>query len=91
MLKGKKGGIETKEALSALLKKQFDEFKATLTENMHLLWADLQKYPELIDKKVLDKKFENFTKELEAKLGIINNIIEQLIAAEHAIASPRHL
>ncbi|MEM4240043.1 MAG: hypothetical protein QXM31_01915 [Candidatus Woesearchaeota archaeon] len=86
MLKGKKSGIKAEQALSVLLRARFDKFKAAVSENIHSLWTDLQKYPELIDRKMLDRKFEKFRMELGAELDIINKIIEHLIVAEREVA-----
>ncbi len=82
MLRGKKADIKEERALSILFRDRLDKFNVALTENINSLWADLQKYPELIDRKTLDKKFEKFRTEFGAQLDIINGVIEHLIVAE---------
>ncbi|MEM2916301.1 MAG: hypothetical protein QXT19_03020 [Candidatus Woesearchaeota archaeon] len=85
LLKGKKSALAEKTALSVLLREKLISLKNIFSQNLEELWADLKKYPELIDKKILDKKFEEFKKQTDAKLNIINNIIEQLMVAEREI------
>jgi hypothetical protein len=86
MLKGQKADIAEEQALSVLLRDQFVKFKEAVSANIHSLWADLRKYPELIDTKLLDKKFEKLRWSLGSELDIINRIIEQLIVAERGVA-----
>lgn len=85
LLKGKKATMEEETALSALLREKLINLRNAFSQNIDELWADLKRYPELIDRRVLDKKFGEFKKQADAKLNIINNMIEQLIVAEREV------
>ncbi|MEM4247422.1 MAG: hypothetical protein QXR48_03330 [Candidatus Woesearchaeota archaeon] len=85
LLRGKKSALAEKAALSVLLREKLISLKNTFSQNLEELLAGLKKYPELIDRRILDKKFEEFKKQTNAKLNILNSIIEQLIIAEREI------
>jgi hypothetical protein len=86
MLKGKKGSISEEAVLSEMLRAQFDRFTAVASDNIHGLWGDLQKYPELIDKKVLNREFEKLRQGLNSEYDVVNKIIENLLVAERDFA-----
>ncbi len=84
-LQKKKADFGVEQRLSELLRAQFDEFSQIASDNIHTLWADLHKYPELIDKKTLDANFEKFRQQINKDFSIINRLIESIIVAERNI------
>jgi hypothetical protein len=84
MLQGKKSNISEEAMLSQLLRAQFDRFTAVASDNIHSLWSDLRKYPELIAPDVLNHKFEEFRAQINKEFYCINKIIEALIIAERS-------
>ncbi len=84
MLQGKKGNIAQEALLSEMLRAQFDRFTAVASDNLHSLWSDLRRYPELISHDVLNHKFEEFRVQMNKEFYGVNKVIESIIIAERS-------
>ncbi len=80
------GAVEQEKAISGILRQKFDRFCETTSVNLHQLWQDLKKYPELIDPPSLNRRFGEFKGELNREFYEINKIIEAIIVAERSVA-----
>lgn len=83
-LASRNGGISSKAKISELLRQQFDEFKETVSANISALFADLQRYPELLSTEKLSARFSEFRKEFERDFSAVNALIQTIISAEQA-------
>ncbi len=83
---GKGKAIEQEKAVSGMLRQKFDAFSETTSVNLHQLWQDLKRYPELVDPQRLNSRFGKFKAELNREFYEINKIIEAIIVAERSVA-----